>query len=157
MAAGARGFEHGSQRSRATQESVERRLSSIPDTCNVPRSPLIPFAELSSCTCIMALLFWVQCSLVLASSMASILRVDKSNHVYQRLSVEVTEQVPRHLCQDTLNNLEVSNFVSQRSLFFPAAMLCWQQIFTLIIILSYIMVWLENDHHFLCDFLHIAQ
>ena len=42
---------------------------------------------------------------------ASIIHVT-SDHLYQRISVEVTDQVPRHLCQDTLNNLEVSNFVS---------------------------------------------
>ena len=39
--------------------------------------------------------------------LSSILRVTE-DHVYQRLSVEVTDQVPRHLCQNTLNNLEVS-------------------------------------------------
>ena len=39
--------------------------------------------------------------------LSSILRVTE-DHVYQRLSVQVTDQVPRHLCQNTLNNLEVS-------------------------------------------------
>ena len=39
--------------------------------------------------------------------LSSILRVTE-DYRYQRLSVEVTDQVPRHLCQTTLNNLEVS-------------------------------------------------
>ena len=46
-------------------------------------------------------------------SNASNIRIS-SDFAYQRLSVEVTDEVPRKSCQDTLNKLEVSNFVSQK-------------------------------------------
>ena len=48
----------------------------------------------------------LQC-LIYGTVLSSILRVDP-DHTYQRLSVEVTDQVPRHLCRNTLDNLEVS-------------------------------------------------
>ena len=51
------------------------------------------------------ILLVLQCCL-LAS--ASILKLSR-DHGYQRLSVQVTDLVPRHLCQETLNNLEVRN------------------------------------------------
>ena len=38
---------------------------------------------------------------------SSLIQIDSENHLYQRLTVEVTDQVPRHLCQETLANLEV--------------------------------------------------
>ena len=37
----------------------------------------------------------------------SLIQIDSENHLYQRLTVEVTDQVPRHLCQETLSHLEV--------------------------------------------------
>ena len=38
---------------------------------------------------------------------SSLIQIDSENHLYQRLTVEVTDQVPRHLCQETLSHLEV--------------------------------------------------
>ena len=37
---------------------------------------------------------------------ASILKIDE-DFKYQRISVEVSDKVPRHLCQNTLDRLEV--------------------------------------------------
>ena len=39
---------------------------------------------------------------------ASILKIDE-DFKYQRISVEVSDKVPRHLCQNTLDRLEVRN------------------------------------------------
>ena len=51
-------------------------------------------------------LLLIQSVLYVQSSLIQI----NSDHIYQRLTVEVTDQVPRHLCQDTLIHLEVSSF-----------------------------------------------
>ena len=46
---------------------------------------------------------------------SSLIQIDSENHLYQRLTVEVTDQVPRHLCQETLSHLEVrKNFLSKK-------------------------------------------
>ena len=45
-------------------------------------------------------------ALSFSSVKASILKIDE-NFKYQRISVEVSDKVPRHLCQNTLDHLEV--------------------------------------------------
>ena len=50
--------------------------------------------------------FFLVIMLVSIESHGSVLTLDK-NGVYQRLTVEVTEAVPRQLCQRALNNLQV--------------------------------------------------
>ena len=47
---------------------------------------------------------------------SSLIQIDSENHLYQRLTVEVTDQVPRHLCQETLSHLEVrkKNLLSKK-------------------------------------------
>ena len=46
---------------------------------------------------------------------SSLIQIDSENHLYQRLTVEVTDQVPRHLCQETLSHLEVrKKFLSKK-------------------------------------------
>ena len=54
-------------------------------------------------------------SLVLIQS--SLVQID-SDRLYQRLTVQVTDQVPRHLCQNTLIQLEVRSILILFRFFF---------------------------------------
>ena len=51
--------------------------------------------------------------LQIIAAYGSVIQVN-TDFEYKRISVEVSDQVPRNLCQNTLSNLEVSNFVSEK-------------------------------------------
>ena len=61
-------------------------------------------------------------SLVLIQS--SLVQID-SDRLYQRLTVQVTDQVPRHLCQNTLIQLEVRSILILFRFFFSILIWRW--------------------------------
>ena len=63
-------------------------------------------------------------SLVLIQS--SLVQID-SDRLYQRLTVQVTDQVPRHLCQNTLIQLEVRSILILFSFVFNLKMMVVNQ------------------------------
>ena len=61
---------------------------------------------------VIAMFFGTFCGLEnLSAVQASIANVDR-NGAYNKLTVKITEQVPRQLCQQTLDNLEVRLYIN---------------------------------------------